>query len=448
MQPTNQASYDQSTTVKKSDSSIPEMDSSSRFDCAEEIRSQTAKERETDPVPGLVKCEPIPQHHPPPIIHRSRTTGGGSVSQVRLGASIRIRAADAIHHKLRPYASTLARVISLPIHPNTWFGIQLYDGTRVKVRRSAFDCVDASDAQLRLTEGFDDASEVMPSLHSHGDHGDQSDESESHYTSKKVHGKARKICKTNLVGQFVVIESGRYSGRLGYVTRGGNGYFAVHLLQGSSSSGSPSVMKRSIDLRVVPAPAEYESTDFAQFSSMVSKRKQAYKSDDEYEDEEEEEDYHYAPPPLKKPRTEAPRDDEGVKDWVHKRVVQTKGKHRGELGTVTRSGHDFYAVHVPGRGTELMKRANELEPYDVQEFTIPIKNGKDLRDAACILMDMLSGSSHSDFQPLDRLPQDSREPSDSEGEDQGLYDDCADSYSSPMYIPNTTSLSSIDPNLR
>eukprot|EP00808_Paulinella_micropora_P002440 g29829.t1 len=199
---------------------------------------------------------------------------------------------------------------------------------------------------------------------------------ESHPAELKK--RARNKLKTNMVGQFVMIESGRYVGKLGYVTRGGNGYFAVNLLQ-SDVEQPHTIKKRSQELRVVDAPADYQSAGFIiQPSRPIKRRKHDEKDED------------FTPSHNKRSRG---LHTNGV-NWIDKQVVLTKGKYRGELGTVTRSGHGFYAVYLPDRGIELMKRASELNLYNVQEITIPVAGSKaiqpeDLESAANILMDML-----------------------------------------------------------
>ena len=64
-----------------------------------------------------------------------------------MGAPVRLKSSEFIHAKLRQYASTVAKITGLPVHPNTWFGLKLYDGTVIKVRRSAFEYLDESDPQ-------------------------------------------------------------------------------------------------------------------------------------------------------------------------------------------------------------------------------------------------------------------------------------------------------------
>lgn len=57
-----------------------------------------------------------------------------SAISIPVGTQVMIRGIDDVHHKLRPYAKTPATVIDVPVHPNTWYGVRLYDNKCVKIR--------------------------------------------------------------------------------------------------------------------------------------------------------------------------------------------------------------------------------------------------------------------------------------------------------------------------
>ena len=71
-----------------------------------------------------------------PSLLRASVSSPGNIG---LGTRIRLRSADIIHHKLKEYANTDAEIMEVPSHPNTWFGVRLFDGKEIKIRKSAFD---------------------------------------------------------------------------------------------------------------------------------------------------------------------------------------------------------------------------------------------------------------------------------------------------------------------
>lgn len=364
-----------------------------------------------DQLPGLVKVS-VPPPHPR---NRSRMRGK---ARVHLGAPVRLKSSDCIHAKLRHYASTVAKITALPVHPNTWFGLKLYDGTEIKVRRSAFEYLDESDPQ------YDGVEELPP---------DQMEDSPrfsyvmttKHKTKKQKKNlesrtskrrSSQQLKSSNPIGQYVMITNGRYSGRRGYVSKGSNGYFSVQMLEKAFKADAGStVMKRSCDLQVIDRP---DDLNLAQIGSDDDYRDES-ESDDNFselsnttddedllQDSEDEFSFPSArfpstrtfPASRFRPFNDNPMDKRrrinphnGI-SLIEKRVILTQGKNRGEIGTVKRSGHGFYAVHVHERGVELMKRASELKLCDVQEITIPVKSGEDLHSAAQILMNMVNGN--------------------------------------------------------
>ncbi len=119
------------------------------------ILSSPIKQNETLPTPGELSPLLMPARPSGAVSVRASPSSVGmnfsraslnpllspSMSGVTTGTRIQLRSPDTIHHKLRDYAYTAATVIEIPMHPNTWFGVRLHDGTTVKIRKSAFDVV-------------------------------------------------------------------------------------------------------------------------------------------------------------------------------------------------------------------------------------------------------------------------------------------------------------------
>lgn len=122
----------------------------------------------------------------------------------------------------------------------------------------------------------------------------------------------------NLVGTYVRIEAGKHAGSVGYVSRGGNGYYSVELTCENMGDDALVVMKRSSDLRLVSwgGAAAVDGADPAQF---------------------------------------------GRADWVGQCVVIISGKNRNDTGVIKSSGHGFYCVELDSGRGQVMKRAQELE---------------------------------------------------------------------------------------
>jgi hypothetical protein len=394
-----------------------------------------------------------------------------------MGAPVRLKSSEFIHAKLRQYASTVAKITGLPVHPNTWFGLKLYDGTVIKVRRSAFEYLDENDPQYDgedLPAGTGDA---QPSYSIQIARKKKKKKTKKRSDSNMAPSKrSRSYLKaTDLIGECVVIVNGRYSGRRGYVKKGGNGYFSVALIDKLPGGNSESIMKRSMDLRVIERPSDFDPSEVGKKPSRAGGMNEDYQEDgldsgsdlselsvsDDGNISEDSDDEFFPTARFPSSRTfpasrfrpvekrQRSSGDHGI-SLIDKRVILTKGKHRGEIGTVKRSGHGFYAVHVHKRGVELMKRASELKLCDVQEITIPVKNGKDLHSAAQILMDMLNGQSEfGSFEEEYGLSEDELQDSTTpltDIDDQDVffqdyppYPPYLQSQSSPMYIAPSSS---------
>lgn len=80
-------------------------------------------------------------------VHYYRPSRKGA-HNITLGCRLRIRGTGHIHHKLRQYAHTEAVMVELPVHPNTWYGVQLVDGKEVKLRKSSFDVINGNDSAV------------------------------------------------------------------------------------------------------------------------------------------------------------------------------------------------------------------------------------------------------------------------------------------------------------
>lgn len=80
----------------------------------------------------------------PPASARSQSYAYDT-PMLAVGTPIRIRDETKIHPKLHGYANTFARIRDMPVHPNTWFGVELLDGRTAKIRKSAFDVATSDD---------------------------------------------------------------------------------------------------------------------------------------------------------------------------------------------------------------------------------------------------------------------------------------------------------------
>jgi len=205
--------------------------------------------------------------------------------------------------------------------------------------------------------------------------------------------------KINFVGRFVKIESGKYKGEAGYVTRGGNGYYSIKF-SADSVNAHETVMKRGADLTLVSRPEDFvEGPDFekavAEANAELKKegllKRKRRRSIDSDQNIDEVPQIH-----RRRRNTGTTRDH-----WMQKQVTVTSGKYRGEMGVVTKSGHGFYCVNIPGRG-DVMKRATDIEIYDSPtdlsktkdiDMDIPFTSEEDLvREAAFILLDIRQNS--------------------------------------------------------
>ena len=78
----------------------------------------------------------------------SHRNAASDISNIVVGSRIRLRTVDQIHHKLRDFALTEAEITDVPVHPNTWYGVRLCDGTELKLRKSAFDLLGEGSTPL------------------------------------------------------------------------------------------------------------------------------------------------------------------------------------------------------------------------------------------------------------------------------------------------------------
>jgi hypothetical protein len=63
---------------------------------------------------------------------------------VAVGTRIRLRSPEHLHAKLQQYAFLEGEIVSIPSHPNTWYGIRLFGkggNKEIKIRNSAFEIV-------------------------------------------------------------------------------------------------------------------------------------------------------------------------------------------------------------------------------------------------------------------------------------------------------------------
>jgi len=154
-------------------------------------------------------------------------------------------------------------------------------------------------------------------------------------------------------------------------------------------------MKRGADLVLVSRPQEFvEGPDFEKAmaeataelkkESIACKRKRRRSVDSDHSVED-------SPQGYRRRRNSGTTRDY----WMQRQVTVTSGKYRGETGVVTKSGHGFYCVNIPGRG-DVMKRATDIEIYDSHDFSaskdtdveIPFPDNDVVREAAFILLDL------------------------------------------------------------
>jgi len=80
-----------------------------------------------------------------PTPQSSQHTADSSFQPLTIGSRVQVRGADDLHGKLRSYAGSLGKIVELPAHPNTWYGVRLQDGRTIKIRREAINVVDGNN---------------------------------------------------------------------------------------------------------------------------------------------------------------------------------------------------------------------------------------------------------------------------------------------------------------
>ncbi len=232
--------------------------------------------------------------------------------------------------KLAKYADTVATILDLPTHPNTWFQVELHDGVVAMLRSSSFYSEDPL-----VDPPSPDC--IVESTHTRSSGADS--------PSLGPGGKRKPKKQINYVGKWVRIVSGRFEGCDGWVTHGRSGYYGVKVVDG------PECMKREKDIELSESPHPHlhnqelldlqESSPTSELSGSTEPVVEVLQ------------------PTKKRPRTSA----SAKVDWIAGQNVRiTQGKSIGETGTVVSSGHGFIAVSI--HGEQLMKRANELQLED------------------------------------------------------------------------------------
>eukprot|EP00475_Leptophrys_vorax_P039329 TRINITY_DN708_c0_g1_i1.p1 TRINITY_DN708_c0_g1~~TRINITY_DN708_c0_g1_i1.p1 ORF type:complete len:543 (-),score=126.90 TRINITY_DN708_c0_g1_i1:1641-3242(-) len=220
---------------------------------------------------------------------------GAEVAGAEEGAGMKVKivCSSDVMVKFPNLAGLEGHVIETPVHPNTWYTVKLNNGRVVKLRRNSlrfeFDGTGDSDV-LRNRKTLSDEEEayfqswvgtsvvvrkgkdsgvqgVVTEFIEGGffriktgqevdlvkkvcqvEHARKRKESFEELAAKR----ARRASAKELSGSYVNILAGKFSGKVGYVTRGGNGYCVVEVWDRETQPDSPFVvMKRCADLRLL-----------------------------------------------------------------------------------------------------------------------------------------------------------------------------------------------------
>lgn len=298
---------------------------------------------------------------------RQSPSSSDGAPSINLGTRIRIRSAESLHQKLQGYAHSEAVVADVPVHPNTWYGIELYDGKRVKMRKSGFTVISNPQSQtprsqlLHLHPRPTHSSSSNPRGYNHSrparpsqpaQYQNQQQQLYSHY-----HNHAQSPSRTPSNSSTTPF----------------NPNDAPEPVPGAVPCLSP--MSLSLPPMAMPLPGSPLPTGAA-----ADPKSGAYSSTPQRMRSYSLPGYQHRPSggsqwqgkgsrsraadrPAKKRR---PRQAGKTDSLMERKVMVKIGKLSGEVGMVKRSGHGFYCVHIPGQG-EVMKRANELELCDSQD---------------------------------------------------------------------------------
>lgn len=270
------------------------------------------------------------------------------------GTVVRIRGEARVHVKLRKYALTQAQVVEVPVHPNTWYGVRLYDGRRVKIRKSAFDVLPAGNPNTPAKLALDDSSwydqdlDAVAQLQREAARQQQQlDEEEDSAAAAAAAAAANDpvIDYATWVGERVVIKSGKYKGTIGTVKTWNkiDCKFRIYIGQGEEVTRKT----KHVDLYTEVLRA------------ARSKRSRTSASMDD------------SPVSNSSSRPSKSR-KKAVKNYVGCYVRVTGGRHKGLEGFVQRGGNGYYSVEItsedgdPNGSMIVMKRSAELELADAR----------------------------------------------------------------------------------
>jgi hypothetical protein len=124
------------------------------------------------------------------------------------------------------FAGCRGTLVSIPVHPVTWYECKLDHGPAIKVRRSAFDlCTPDSVASSAATAAHEPPAFFLDELAD----GNSATEDEDDDTASSFTGRRSRLAVGSMIGKDVVVESGKHVGRVGHVLRGANGYLHLQL---------------------------------------------------------------------------------------------------------------------------------------------------------------------------------------------------------------------------
>lgn len=331
---------------------------------------------------------------------------------IPIGSIVKLKSADIIDPRLRFFANTDAVVTEVPHHPNTWYRVQLSSGQEVKLRRSSFDLCSVGPVCLpcptfqhngiftinglsvpmssqQMQPSNEQVHQSFTSYHVVSPHDNSAplnattptkpiaatgvsqvpveslsaiEVTPTRTSSKPTvpkplsssdapineEKKPHKPHNRNLIGQHVVVCSGRNKGQVGLVVRGGNGYYSVAL--GDANDETRMVLKRSGHLRLLSEALTSEAA-----ASTSTRTEGASWNDSKEPVVKTEAEVTRAP---SKHRTDA---------WIGRHVRVLSGKNKGEVGVISRSGHGFHCVKL-NKGGQTMKRAADLEEIPTSEI--------------------------------------------------------------------------------
>jgi RNase P/RNase MRP subunit p29 len=249
-----------------------------------------------------------------------------SLSSVFVGNIVKIRSVHHLHPKLHCYANSEAEITEVPVHPNTWFTVRMFDGKRIKVRASAFDCGKNGNTLIKKTydDSYDSPQENEQSYSGKYYSGDSNDSAEGEVRqpidpSKMIpENRVKIIPSSDVVSKF-----SQFSGCEGYVVEfpvHPNTWFTIQMDNGKMMKLRRNSIKFDSD------PEDYEPRTT---SRRISEKNSQVAEDDFY------------------------------KGFVGQIATIKNGKEAGLEGTIVDYTQGFFKIRVGE--TEIMKRVYHID---------------------------------------------------------------------------------------